>query len=128
MKFTIRDLLLVTVIVALGLGRWVDRRRLKDETLRALKSAAEQRYEARVAKEELERINAVISKVTMPSGPDSADSKDPFADVRNSLFSCTRPRERLILRQVHIQTHDLFLDAPTDEDQLVNVTACATYI
>jgi len=31
MKFTIRDLLLVTVIVAIGLGWWVDRSRLKSE-------------------------------------------------------------------------------------------------
>lgn len=34
MKFSIRDLLLVTVIVALGVGWWVDRRRLaNDKTL-----------------------------------------------------------------------------------------------
>jgi hypothetical protein len=31
MKFTIRDLILVTVIVAIGLGWWVDRSRIKEE-------------------------------------------------------------------------------------------------
>lgn len=34
-RFTIRELLLVTVIVALGVGWWIDRARLADRLRRA---------------------------------------------------------------------------------------------
>jgi lipopolysaccharide biosynthesis regulator YciM len=34
MKFSIRDLLLVTVIVALAVGWWADRRRMRQEVRR----------------------------------------------------------------------------------------------
>jgi hypothetical protein len=34
MKFSIRDLLLVTVIVALAVGWWVDRMRMREEVKR----------------------------------------------------------------------------------------------
>jgi hypothetical protein len=34
MKFSIRDLFLVTVIVALAVGWWMDRQRMRDEVKR----------------------------------------------------------------------------------------------
>ena len=39
MKFTIRDLLLVTMVVALALGWWLDRSRLDMRARRAAKDA-----------------------------------------------------------------------------------------
>jgi len=46
MKFSIRDLLLVTVIVALGLGWLVDgwQRTIREETLKNAKNLAERKF------------------------------------------------------------------------------------
>jgi hypothetical protein len=41
MKFSIRDLLLVTVIVALAVGAWLDRQYLATENARLQKEVAE---------------------------------------------------------------------------------------
>jgi len=45
MKFTIRDVLLTTIVVAMGLGWWLDRTKLAKRDVPAAPPASEERYE-----------------------------------------------------------------------------------
>src|SRR5688500_6625080 len=78
MKFTIRDLLLLTVIVALAVGWWIDRnlllaasQRLQQQSVAALRerdcAVADQRHACRMC--ELLRKRQALETPSHPSAP-----------------------------------------------------------
>jgi hypothetical protein len=60
MRFSIRDLLWLTLVVAMGLGWWVSYRALDDRRLEAVRQAHSQRYTLTEAK----RIYGELCNVT----------------------------------------------------------------
>ncbi|MGI8977594.1 MAG: hypothetical protein ACR2FY_00055 [Pirellulaceae bacterium] len=85
MKFSIRDLFLVTAIVALAVGWLVDRRNLKEEAHGMAEHAAKMRYEARLAQEEAEDLRNALARIgVFPTSPKKQDlrpllpGEDPF--------------------------------------------------
>jgi hypothetical protein len=76
MKFFIRDLALVTVIVALALGWWQDRRQREDTFLQMreeinLYRKADQDAQAAKAKEELKKLPPIIRAIGSVPDPQS---------------------------------------------------------
>ena len=71
MKFSIRDIMLVTVIVALGLGWWLDRSTLVD--------ANQKRFEAQEQKwdDDLYRLEIANWKLRHPNAQDAELNAKP---------------------------------------------------
>ena len=86
MTFSIRDLLWITVVVAMGLGWWIDRTRLA--TAESERQKAEAAYKESAAihtqlVEELEKRGVSVSRMrgqTVVVGPDSAMALPPIGN------------------------------------------------
>jgi len=69
MKFTIRDLLLVTMVVALALGWWLDRSRLDMRARRAAKDANSFRALSDSLSLQLQQLTTPVSQAPAPIPP-----------------------------------------------------------
>ena len=69
MKFSLRDLLLVTVIVALALGWWLDRSRLDMRASRAAKDADSFRALSDSLSLQLQQLTTPVSQAPAPIPP-----------------------------------------------------------
>ena len=78
MKFSIRDLLLVTVIVALAVGWWVDRRRLSLHSRGILRQLLQEEEESRVYEAKVRELEGEKRRHYWGGGPVSdASSSTP---------------------------------------------------
>jgi len=78
-RLTIRDLLWLTVVVALGVGWWLDHGRANVGMRRMTEANAKLRYEARVAKEEVVLLQGRLSRRSGAANETSRlPSEDPF--------------------------------------------------
>jgi hypothetical protein len=78
-RFTIRDLLWLTVVVALAIAWWLDHQRSSRDFRRMAEANAKLRYEAIVAKEEAVFLRVRLSRQSgRASGSNASAREDPF--------------------------------------------------
>jgi hypothetical protein len=78
-RISIRDLLWLTVVVALGVGWWLEHWRASEDMRRMAEANAKLRYDARVAKEEVVLLQGRLSRRSGGANESSRlPSEDPF--------------------------------------------------